>query len=128
MRPHLKVFAVHAFAVLGAEDGGLEALAVLLEAEGLLAVAALVVARHRRVCIVLRPTREGSGPKWGEFQDIPSFSSAPPLPLHCATPVTGTGQLTRRDWRTFSQKHGHKAFIHPAAPCHAMNWNACDHL
>ncbi len=44
---HLKVLAVDALAVVGAVDGGLEALAVLLQAAALLAVAALVVARRR---------------------------------------------------------------------------------
>ena len=39
----LRVFAVLALAVLAAEDAGLEALAVLLQAPGLAAVAALVV-------------------------------------------------------------------------------------
>ena len=50
---HLIVLAVDALAVLGAEDGGLKALAIFLEAEGLLAVAALVVPRHSSVCVVL---------------------------------------------------------------------------
>jgi hypothetical protein len=44
---HLKVLAVDALAVVGAVDGRLEALAVLLKAAALLAVAALVVARRR---------------------------------------------------------------------------------
>lgn len=42
---HLEVLAVDALAVVGAVDGGLETLAVLLQAAALLAVAALVVAR-----------------------------------------------------------------------------------
>ena len=42
----LKVLAVDALAVVGAEDGGLEALAILLQAAALLAVAPLVVARR----------------------------------------------------------------------------------
>lgn len=43
----LKVLAVDALAVVRAEDGGLEALAVLLQAAALLAVAPLVVACRR---------------------------------------------------------------------------------
>ena len=43
----LEVLAVDALAVVGAEDGGLEALAVLLQAAALLAVAPLVVACRR---------------------------------------------------------------------------------
>ena len=42
--PHLKVLAVDAFAVVAAVDAGLKALAVLLQASGLLAVTAFVVA------------------------------------------------------------------------------------
>jgi len=42
---HLEVLAVDAFADVRADDAGLEALAILLEATGLLAVAALVVPR-----------------------------------------------------------------------------------
>ncbi len=53
--PHLEVLAVDAFADVGADDAGLEALTVLLEAAGLLAVAALVVPRlDARHHIVLR--------------------------------------------------------------------------
>ena len=43
-KTHLEILAVDAFAGLGAEDGGLEALAIFFETEGLFAIAALVVA------------------------------------------------------------------------------------
>lgn len=42
-KARLKILALDALAVVGAEDGGLEALAVFLEAPALLAVAPLVV-------------------------------------------------------------------------------------
>lgn len=43
-RPHLKVLAVNAFAVVATVDACLEALAVLLQAPRLLAIAAFVMA------------------------------------------------------------------------------------
>jgi hypothetical protein len=42
-RAYVVILALHALAVLGAIDGRLEALAVLLQAVGLLAVASLIV-------------------------------------------------------------------------------------
>lgn len=78
-RAHLKILAVDALAVVGAEDGGLEALAVLLQAAALLAVAALVVARRgalRQRCRAVFAPLQPSHPSHARNRHLPCLAGS----------------------------------------------------